>query len=358
VSWRSASARPPAAPSPPRSRSSPRLGYRPALDGLRAVAALLVLLCHAWTPRFPGGGAVGVDVFFVLSGFLITTILLEEMEATGTVRLRTFYVKRLRRLWPALLVMVAVVALAAPVVAPGLAAATDSGVPSVLTYTANFTKASHPTDSLALLAHTWSLSMEEQFYLLWPLALVGLVRWRGPRVALHAVLVGIAVVTLYRLQLWDAGAPAGRLFFAPDTHSDALLAGCALGLARPLSWPRQRLIGLAGATALTACVLVASSGQLPVFSITAAGSVALITASLFGRSPLTWQPMVWLGRRSYGIYLWHFPIVIALIDRGMHPGPLLAALVAAASIILAAVSYRYVEQPLLRPALIRAVRTA
>src|SRR4051794_6026981 len=202
-----------------------RLGYLPALDGLRGVAVALVVSFHFWA--FPSGGWLGVELFFVLSGFLITTLLLEEHDSLGTIRLLAFYTRRARRLLPALLVLLA--AYSAIDVARGgqaLGVVARFGL-----YGANVYEAFWPgaAGRLVGLNHLWSLAQEEQFYLLWPAALLAVKRVRNPA-ALLTILA--AALMAYRAGLLVAGASEVRVFYAPDTNMSGLVLGSALAFQR------------------------------------------------------------------------------------------------------------------------------
>jgi peptidoglycan/LPS O-acetylase OafA/YrhL len=188
----------------------------PALDGLRAVAVCAVILTHTWVSQFPGGW-IGVDVFFVLSGFLITGVLLREDGETGTISLLRFYRRRAVRLLPAVLVMLPIVVVAAYVFRPGLASATLRMAIFTVVYSANWFAASHqPT---GLLSHTWSLSVEEQFYLVWPVLLILMLRWRSARLALVLTIVCIVAVVIHRTMAAQAVNPHdAQLFFGAPTR--------------------------------------------------------------------------------------------------------------------------------------------
>jgi peptidoglycan/LPS O-acetylase OafA/YrhL len=209
-----------------------------ALDGMRAVAVMVVIL-HAGLSWLPGG-FLGVDVFFVLSGYLITTLLLTELDRTGRVNLTAFWARRARRLLPALLVLVAVVSAVSPMVLPPTETALirDDAL-SALAYVANWRMISRGTDYFAQTAapsplqHTWSLAIEEQFYLLWPLVLLLLLRWRPGRrqglvaVVAIAVLGAVASVAAGWL-LADAGSNLNRVYFGSDTRAVSILVGVGL----------------------------------------------------------------------------------------------------------------------------------
>jgi len=300
----------------------------PALDGLRGVAILAVVLCHTYNLQ---GGFYGVDLFFVLSGFLITSLLLEEREKSGRVSLRAFYIRRVRRLGPAAVV---VALLMLPLMGWKLT------VEAAL-YASNFVRAfAHPDPLVSKpLDHFWSLAAEEQFYLLWPPILVVLLaRGRGRRIG-YALLGLFALLVVYRGALAAGGASSHRLYFAPDTHADGLVLGCALAfLRRPVN---TVLAAVAAAVAAVLIVLGQVSrpwevfGQ-PAFELSAA---VLVLAAVTPGPParlLSFRPLVWLGLISYSLYLWHRP---TLSISSNPTGALVLAL------MFAILSYRFIERP-------------
>lgn len=309
-----------------------RLGYRPELDGLRGVAILLVVAFHAY--GHPSGGFLGVDVFFVLSGFLITTLLLEERQATGRVDVVAFYLRRGRRLLPALAVLLVVVIAADwPRAVPAAAASAF--------YISNIVRASGGPGALAgPLGHLWSLAQEEQFYLFWPALLPFLLRTRKPALWIAA---GVAADVCYTTALVASGAAPHRIYFGPDTHAYPLLFGCLLAFWRPYV---NKAVGFSAVTA--AAVLVTASVAFSTFALTVAtpivslASVAVVASCLMPgpmRRCLGVRPLVSLGRISYSLYLWH-----QFILQVVHPATV--ALVVA--VVVASCSYRFVEQPLRR----------
>lgn len=292
-----------------------RLGHRPALDGLRGMAIGLVVICHATVGRFANGGSVGVTVFFALSGFLITSLLVEESATTGKVSMRRFYARRARRLLPALAVYLTAWS--------GLAVAgwhefviTPAEVVAAALYFMNwvmaFSGASDPT------AITWSLSIEEQFYLFWPLLLLAARGRRyGPEVAAG---FGVVFAVAMRVHLWSVPGSARLIYYRTDTHMDSLLLGCLLALAVH-RFGTSRLRGGLGWVGVAAILvlLVDQSDWLRYVAeplIAAAGACALIASILVGGSRwLEATPLRWLGRRSYALYLWHYPLTMLANDR-------------------------------------------
>lgn len=322
-----------------------KLGHRPGLDGLRGVAVLLVLLAHGEVPETNAAGIVGVTVFFVLSGFLITTLLLEETDRTGKVSFLGFYERRARRLLPALVVTVAI--------AVTIGAFVDGFAPwnqtwGTLLYANNWVLAGD-VELRNALSHTWSLSIEEQFYFVAPLMVLAL--RRRPHALLAASVVGVAVVVGLRLILLvdGLGKNLGHLYYGTDTRADALLIGVGLAAAcriRPLRAPNH--MGLAAAYAiLVLCVLmgVYSDGAMLLLPILVGyATVSLLCHGIHGGFRAPW--LQWVGRRSYGIYLYHFPIVVALKNAEV-PWPVILPIVVPTSLAIAAFSWRYLERPFL-----------
>lgn len=333
-----------------------RLDRWPALDGLRALAVCAVILTHTWVSQFPGGW-IGVDVFFVLSGFLITGVLLREHGETGTISLLGFYRRRVVRLLPALLVMLLIVVIAAYVFRPGLASSTLRVAIFTVLYSANWLAASHqPT---GLLSHMWSLSEEEQFYLVWPVLLVVMLRWRGARLALIVTILCVVAVVIHRTMLAQVVDPHDpQLFFRTDTRVDSILVGCVLCLASSLGWKGSerlwRIAAIVGTAYMAALLPTAynTGGWNYTIGYTL---LALAAASVVGAATvrpwqplvrvLSWSPLVRLGKISYAVYLWHLPIAILL---PIGQGPVLALVTFVLSVLIAEVSWRVVERPALR----------
>jgi peptidoglycan/LPS O-acetylase OafA/YrhL len=344
-------------------------GYEPALDGLRGIAVALVVSFHAF--GIPRDGFLGVDLFFVLSGFLITSLLLGEQELRGRISLSGFYVRRALRLLPALFAFLAV-SFAVQIIAAGvrhdLARAVvldlvrDGAVAAF--YVSNFVLAGGGVDALpAGLSHLWSLAAEEQFYLLWPVLLVcGLARHR--RWAGIVLMAAIAVVALRQFQLVLSGVPSHRLGFGPDTRSGSILIGCLFALLRANEHGARRLasfarVALPFALVLAYVIAVANLGRtlfggpLTLFGLCAAVIiVAVLDERCVLRRWLSQRPLVYLGRLSYSLYLWHLPIFtalgVALVGASGAAGAPRAAAAVAASLVAAALSYHFVETPFLR----------
>ena len=319
-----------------------RLGHVPALDGLRGVAVLLVLAVHA--TGFPPGGHLGVDLFFVLSGFLITTLLLEERADTGRLSLRDFYGRRARRLLPALvLLLAAYLTIDAAKGHDGLKTVALAGL-----YLGNAVQAFSQVNPLAHsgLEHLWSLAAEEQFYLLWPLLLLLIARSRQPLRNLGMVL---GALVLWRYLLFTGGASHHRLYNGPDTHADGLAIGAALAFLRERNpaFTVSRTIATAGLGICVGALLLRHATPawdaygLP-FAETACAVVLIAGLTLPAwKTALSWGVLVWFGRISYSLYLWHYMLMWAF-DWRLRP------LAAALAVAVAYVSTRWIEEPIRR----------
>jgi peptidoglycan/LPS O-acetylase OafA/YrhL len=329
---------------------APVLGYRPELDGIRALAVGLVVVFHSYV-GIADGGWLGVDVFFVLSGFLITALLLKERDGRGSVGLVAFYARRMLRLLPAVAVLL--------VVTGALSAQARSGLPWIVGYATNWGKV---TGGLfGPLDHLWSLSVEEQFYLVWPLALLGLSRLRRPALMFGATLGLAALVSLTRMALvLTEVIDHDRAYLGSDLRADALLYGCALGIAFHAGWLHRatRLWRLLAVPAVLGLIVVVLSPVGPTattapflflpIDLAAAVVVALAVTSPSSVPWLRWSPLVRLGVVSYGVYLWHYPVMWGL-GKGADADPLVVLVVGAvASVLLAELSFRLVESPALR----------
>jgi peptidoglycan/LPS O-acetylase OafA/YrhL len=358
--------------------------YMPGLDGLRALAVLAVIAYHeqfAWAP----GGLLGVGVFFTLSGFLITGILISQWSKLGRIKLGDFWLHRARRLLPALFVMLAVVTAWVTVADRARLASLRPAVGAAAAYFSNWYLIARNQSYFARFAppapldHLWSLAVEEQFYLLWPLLLLaGLIAARKLRIPTAWLIVPTAILTaasVYAmLTLYQPGQDPTRVYEGTDTRAFGLLIGVMLALAwpsagergaRPASrWTRVLLdaAGLAGLAVIGLLIWrvgqyspFAYRGGLVLLSVATAAVVAATAypASIVGRA-LGWGPLRWIGVRSYGIYLWHFPVIVMTSQPNVKPGLLLAGLQIAASILLAALSWQLIEEPIRHGAIGRA----
>lgn len=364
----------------------------PALDGLRAVAVLAVVAFH-FGAGFARGGLLGVDIFFVLSGFLITSLLLDEHARRGTIRLREFWGRRARRLLPALLLVIAAVTISARWLGDqGDLGLLRNDAFATLAYVANWHFAASGQDYFGDLAadspllHTWSLGIEEQFYVLWPLLALLLLRLRRGEKWLRVVAVaGALASTAWLVYLAVGGTDTSRLYYGTDTRVAALLVGAVVATMRPGSLARSApaapaedsdglppvlppsdparnrwvrfvsITGLLGAGALVGAMLVLH-GEDPIlyrggFLVVALATAAVVaTAVGLPESPLSralsFAPLRLIGRISYGVYLWHWPVQL-FVTRGRTELEGLALFTARVlvTLTLAAVSYVLLEVP-------------
>ena len=356
--------------------SAAALGRQPALDGIRGVAVLIVLghnLGWAWLK----GGFFGVDVFFALSGFLITTLLLEEYAHQGTISLRRFFARRCLRLYPALVLVVAFSALSVLVFHPPVTGARVAlMLGSTLAYFSNYVLAADTQAWAGGLAHTWSLAVEVHFYILWAVTVTWITRRRGmdlrllTRIALGAAFASAA----WRLTYWWVSGNADRVYAATETRLDSVFfgAGAALIRLRHLAQPKRTGLGslgrwsvgaveLAGVSVVVVLVLCIKQGS-PVASAGGYGLVGAITAALILTAllnPHSWVGRwatgslpAWFGRISYSLYLWHVPASKLFTAERLAPlgwpPVMVEASRAAVSILLAVVSYYAVERFFLR----------
>ena len=321
-----------------------RLGYRPALDGLRGLAILFVLLSHASVPPFYGGGLTGVTIFFVLSGYLITSLLLQEYRTSGSrISLWSFYERRARRLLPALCAVIVVVSSAAVVTGSGLDALTDAL--AALFYLGNWATIPEAGLGLGLLSHTWSLAVEEHFYILWPIVLVAALPRMGRRGAVSLLVAAILISVSARILLVTGGASDARVAFGSDTRADALLVGCLVAFV-PIR--RVPVVPAVLGLVLMALFMRYDAGGLT-FGLCVVSLLSAITVvgAADGTGWLGWRPLARLGRISYGVYLWHYPLMFGLAPALGLEGLEWAFILVAASVAIGEASYRWIETPFL-----------
>ena len=376
----------------------------PGLDGLRALAVIAVLLYHAGLAWIPGG-FLGVEVFFVLSGYLITALLLAEWRTKGAVDLKNFWLRRARRLLPALYLLIVVSLAYAVVFLPEEVAGLRADALAAFAYVTNwylvvgqesyFEAVGRPS----LLQHLWSLAVEEQFYLFWPLVFwvgisFGATRWRQRRVLVSALGVAALSVTLMAV-MYVPGVDPSRLYYGTDTRAFGLLIGAALALVwmpgarktrgycptarrlpldqvaqrrggvlgrfrRRWGWTAPLWLDALGLGALGALVFfcfhlgefdpLLYRGGLALVSLSTAALIMCVAHphTRLGALVLGWAPLRWIGERSYGIYLWHWPVFMVTrpqLDVALDGLPLLA-LRLSVTVLLAHLSYRYVEMPI------------
>jgi peptidoglycan/LPS O-acetylase OafA/YrhL len=344
-------------------------GHRPDIQGLRAIAVTLVVLGHLDVPGF-AGGFVGVDVFFVLSGFLITGLLLREYEATGRIHYLRFLARRLRRLLPALLVMLAAVSLLGMLLLSEYELRIQSGsFVYAATWTSNLYFALSefdyfsPLQARDLYLHTWSLGVEEQFYLAWPLLIYAGYRalsrhGRAPRsdARFIVILAAVAAASL-ALPLFWAKTQALLAFYSMPTRAWQFALGAILALAArraPAANPDTRLGGIVAAAGVvsilaSALFLHRQLSYPGIYALLPSAGAALVIAAGQQRNAvhelLTNRVLVWLGDRSYSVYLWHWPSIVLLAGAGLGAGVFRGTAVCALTIAVAAFSYRWIELP-------------
>jgi peptidoglycan/LPS O-acetylase OafA/YrhL len=350
----------------PQDAAAPRLHYRPQLDGLRAVAVYLVVAYHAGLHAF-SGGFVGVDVFFVLSGYLVTALLLRDIRATGRIDLRRFYARRFRRLLPAAFVTLIVTAIVyTAVAAPADVNSALGGFRSAFLYVANWHFIRQSNDYFAAnvntnpVVHFWSLAVEEQFYLAWPLLLsaayflsgrAGDRRWKVLRLI---ILVGAVISLVSALHLSTVNV--SRAYYGTDTRAYELLAGALLAVtprAFVAARRHRRAVQTLAPPVLAVLVLIGTSvihlGQIQrgvAATVATCGAIVALEVSRAGwaKGTLSSPTAVYLGRVSYGTYLWHWPVIVIVLQR-YHPNPIsLFALTCLIGTGLASLSYEVVEQ--------------
>lgn len=367
------------------SKTRARLRQVAGLDGLRGLAVAAVVVYHFFGDVLPGG-YLGVDMFFVLSGFLITSLLLREYDTTGTVNLKDFWVRRLRRIMPTAIVVLVVCTAIVGVIGGDFAVNIRTQFLGSLFFVSNWTQiatsASYFADSeVEVFAHYWSLAVEEQFYLLWPLALFALLAAWGARKRLHIALASLLAAVASAIAMavvYSPDADPTRVYYGTDTHAFGLLIGAVLAMllttskADPKrdSWPvleltRARflasLIGLvAAAIYVVQLFVMADDGNFPYWGglfITSLAGAGMIYAVVYEVAPLRWifefPLMRYLGQRSFSIYLWHWPVI--MIIRELVPEETLdghavwwGLLAVAVSLGLSELSYRWIENPFRR----------
>lgn len=364
----------------PRKKNTARLRYVPALDGLRGLAVAAVIIYHFFGDVLPGG-YLGVDMFFVLSGFLITSLLVREFDVTGGISLRDFWVRRFRRILPAAVAVLAICTALVGAIGGDIAVNLREQFFGTLFFANNWvqiaTSQSYFADNeVQVFAHYWSLAVEEQFYLLWPLIILGLFSLgrRQPRRLALGVSVTLGVASALAMAwLVTPGEDPTRVYYGTDTHAFGLLAGAGLSLIittrnpnpEAPAWPHYSASGRRVAEAVGLVALVAYAAQLLFMAddLTFTYRGGLLASSVLGVAIicgiLAERPVLnalfanrfmrWAGKRSFSLYLWHWPVVIILREliggANVWAVGIVALLLSAG---LAEVSYRCIENPLRR----------
>ena len=346
--------------------------YISGLDGLRAISVLAVILYHLHFPWI-NGGYLGVTVFFVLSGYLITDLLINEYQKTGTIDFKSFWVRRLRRLLPALFVMLILITVWITLFQRDYLAGLRGEIGAAFVYISNwyyvwqehsyFTKFSPPSP----LQHMWSLAVEEQFYIIWPIIMLIALKFAKSTGKLAFLVMLLSVVSAEMMAfMFTPGTDPSRVYYGTDTRAFSLLIGAALAIV----WPSRRLkpnvttemkraLNITGVVAfalmMVFIIFMREDGTFLYYGgmYLASAIVALLIAVIvhpasFIGDILSWKPLLWVGVRSYGIYIWHFPILV-LLGLGVDTGDLsmwriLLALVL--TLVLSALSWTFVEDPI------------
>jgi peptidoglycan/LPS O-acetylase OafA/YrhL len=352
--------------------SNDKRRYMPGIDGLRAIAVMGVILYHLNIPLFQGGFS-GVTVFFVLSGYLITDILIDEWNKNNKINYLQFMIRRFRRLAPAVLVMIFIVTLWVMVTNhPSFEKLRSDFFPSIL-YLTNWWYIFHEVsyfDSFgpaSPLTHIWSLAIEEQFYLIWPLLMIlGLLFIKRKRFRVLVILVGVVISAWLMAFLYIPGEDPSRVYYGTDTRAFSLLLGAALAFV----WPSQRLsktlprhasfvleiAGITGLLLMVSLFVITSQfdpfhyqgGMLLLSIITILVVAALAHPASKLAKWLSVKPLQWIGIRSYGIYLWHYPIIILTTPivntDGLNFWRITLQIVS--TLFISELSYRFVEVPI------------
>ncbi|WP_232751605.1 acyltransferase family protein [Corynebacterium sp. HMSC074A09] len=363
-----------------------RLRPVPGLDGLRGLAVLAVVIYHFFGDLLPGG-YLGVDMFFVLSGFLITSLLVREFAVTGRISLTDFWIRRFRRILPAALVVLCLCTALVAMIGGDLAVGIREQFLGTFFFVNNWTQiATSQTyfapNEVQVFAHYWSLAVEEQFYLLWPLLMFGafaLSRRQPKRLPIALSLVLAAASAAAMALLFTPGEDPTRVYYGTDTHAFGLLIGALLSLlltstskeAKADSWASTStgvIAGTIGSFALIGYLtqLVWMGADLEFtyrggLVLTSLLGAAMIWGVVRETGPLTWlfrtRVMRWLGQRSFSLYLWHWPVVMILRELSDAPAWLLGLLALPVSCLLAEVTYQFVENPFRRAGYVATWRT-
>lgn len=355
-------------------RSKP--GYSPALDGLRALAVIAVIAYHlgyGWAP----GGLLGVTVFFVLSGYLITSLLVSEHQRNGRIAFGSFWMRRARRLLPAVILVIVVTVILCMIFNRALLTKMKPDIIPSLFFFNNWWQIFHDVSYFEALGapsplqHFWSLGIEEQFYLVWPLLVGGILLLSRSHKVLRSVALGLAVVSIIAMALlYEPGGDPSRVYYGTDTRAFSLLIGAWLAFVFParrlrgegkhgLSANLRQVIGIIGIVALVVMiafmVLVNAfspfmyyGGILIVSVCTGLVIMALVNPESILARIFSFAPLVYIGKISYGIYLWHYPLLLLMNDFNATEGthPFLYFLQMLLIVAVSMVSYHFVEQPI------------
>jgi peptidoglycan/LPS O-acetylase OafA/YrhL len=350
----------------------------PGLDGLRALAVVVVILYHLFPHIFPGG-YIGVDIFFVISGFLITTLLIGEYEKTGRINLKHFWLRRTRRLLPALFATILVIGSIVFFVRGDILVGLGRQIFGAATFSSNWIEVLAGTNYFDgttphLFLNFWSLAVEEQFYLVWPFLVIAIVLLKKPRIGIVLALLFILASASWMTYLFTHNADATRVYYGTDTHLFGLMIGALLAFwsqqqhvgqaSRRFSqhfWSLRRiptitliisLMALAALLYLTFTLSDQTSfaykgGLLLASTLSAILIVCTISVHTLLQRVLSTSPLKWIGVRSYGLYLWHWPLIViaGLVLPMQIKSWALPVSVSIATLLAATISYRFVETP-------------
>lgn len=340
----------------PNQQSTFHLGYHPALDGMRGFSVLWVMAFHYHLP-LGRDGLFGVDIFFTLSGFLITVLLVEEWQRTGAIQFKNFYMRRILRLYPALLLLLIVIFTVTP----------RPYIYSTLFYFTNWIKAFHLQPDSLYLDHTWSLSIEEQFYLLWPILLATFLRSNLSKKMIVFVPLGLGLASSFaRIITWTSSHDWFRVYMGTDLHADGLLIGSAFGLMTaygllPNFLEKKRILSLITLITFLLAGWLLIEKQLTQSFIPLWGNLGVTLGALVIISRLinyrsekiiklfSFPILVKIGVISYGLYLWHAPIGVIIDNANLGFPPLLINLSKVLiTFMTAGLSYWLLEKPILK----------
>lgn len=343
--------------------------YIPGFDGLRALAVLAVIAYHLNLP-YSAGGFLGVTVFFVLSGFLITSLLMWEWEQTQKINLKPFWIRRAKRLLPAMFLLLISLNVVVPLLKPALLTSLRQDTIAAIFYYSNwhyiFQDLSYfeSFENPSLLTHFWSLAIEEQFYIFWAVAILFLLKIVNNRKGIFLLVMGVALLSVIQmLLLYDPNLDPSRVYYGTDTRIFSLLIGASFALLvprRPFStmskWALE-LLGIAGISVFLLMIVYTNQydrfiyeGGMVLLSFTTAFLVLALAwrSAIIANWILEWKPLKWIGVRSYGIYLWHYPVILFMNSNvntgGIHYGKVILELTL--TFLLAAISYSVVEKPI------------
>jgi peptidoglycan/LPS O-acetylase OafA/YrhL len=343
--------------------------YIPGFDGLRALAVLAVIAYHLNLP-YSSGGFLGVTVFFVVSGFLITSLLLWEWEQTQKINLKPFWIRRAKRLLPAMFLLLISLNVVVPLIKPTLLTSLRQDTIAAIFYYSNwhyiFQDLSYfeSFENPSLLTHFWSLAIEEQFYIIWAVSILFLLKKVKNRKGIFLLITGGALMSVVQmLLLYDPNLDPSRVYYGTDTRIFSLLIGASFALlapSRPLStmskWALE-LLGIAGISVFLLMTVFTNQydnfiyeGGMVLLSFTTAFLVLALAwrSAVIANWILEWKPLKWIGVRSYGIYLWHYPVILFMNSNvntgGIHYGKV--SLELTLTFLLAAISYSFVEKPI------------